>query len=70
VKQIYLTLFWVVDLKNAIECNYVCSSEVKSNTSKEISSLFIVIIFLLAKWSRQYSQKGVSFYMALSKYYF
>lgn len=67
VKQIYLILSWAVDLKDAIEHTDVCSSEVKSNIGAEISSLFIVIIINFAKWSRQYSQNGVSLYVALSK---
>lgn len=43
MKQIYLILFWAVDLKDAIEHADVCSSEMKSNIGEEISSLFIVI---------------------------
>lgn len=70
MKQVYLILFWDVDLKDTIEHNDVCSSKVKSNISEEISSLFITIILHLAKWSRQRSQSGVSLYVALSKYDF
>lgn len=58
VKQIYLILFWAVDLKDPIEHTDVRRSEMKSNIGEEISSLFFVINF--AKWSRQHSQNGVS----------
>lgn len=64
----YLIPFWDVDLKDTIDCNDVCNSEVKSNISEEISNVIIVIILHLAKWSRQYSQNGVSFYVASIKY--
>lgn len=67
-KEQVTKMLWGVDIKDTIEHDDVCSSEVKSNISEEISSSFIPIILHLAKWSTQRSQKGVSFYVSLSIY--